>query len=75
LTTEASVEVEVEDKDEILRGIIDTLTIAQQLWVLLIESKSTIAFSVALPQLMTYMRVIRLCVMFGSLSATQRRKH
>ena len=55
--------------------LIDTLTIAQQLWVLLIESKSTIAFSVALPQLMTYMRVIRLCVMFGSLSATQRRKH
>ncbi|NEO52021.1 MAG: type I restriction endonuclease subunit R [Okeania sp. SIO3B5] len=55
LTTEASVEVEVEDKDEILRGRIDTLVIAQQLWVLLIESKSTIGFSVALPQLMTYM--------------------
>ncbi len=55
ITTESSVEVEVEDKDEILRGRIDTLVIAQQLWVLLIESKSTIAFSVALPQLMTYM--------------------
>ncbi|WP_293133434.1 hypothetical protein [Okeania sp. SIO3I5] len=45
-TTESSVKVEVEDKDEILRGRIDTLIIAQQLWVLLIESKSTIAFSV-----------------------------
>ncbi|NEP27712.1 type I restriction endonuclease subunit R [Moorena sp. SIO3I6] len=55
VTTETTVEVEVEDKDEILRGRIDTLVIAQQLWVLLVESKSTIAFSVALPQLMTYM--------------------
>ncbi|WP_205127671.1 MULTISPECIES: hypothetical protein [Okeania] len=34
---------------------VDTLVIAQQLWVLLVESKSTIGFSVALPQLMTYM--------------------
>jgi hypothetical protein len=54
-TTEASVELEVEEGDEILRGRIDTLVIAQQLWVLVVESKSTIAFSVALPQAMTYM--------------------
>ncbi len=55
VTTEASVELEIEEEDEILRGRIDTLVIAQQLWVLVIESKSTIAFPVALPQAMTYM--------------------
>jgi hypothetical protein len=55
VTTEASVELEVEEGDEILRGRIDTLVIAQQLWVILVESKSTIAFPVALPQAMTYM--------------------
>lgn len=55
LTTEASVELEIEEEEEILRGRIDTLIIAQQLWVLIIESKSTIAFPVALPQIMTYM--------------------
>jgi len=52
VTTEASVELEVEEKDEILRGHIDTLVIAQQFWVLIVESKSTIAFPVALPQIM-----------------------
>ena len=55
VTTEASVELEVEEKDEILPGRIDTLVIAQQFWVLIVESKSTIAFPVALPQIMTYM--------------------
>ena len=55
VTTETSVELEVKEKDENLRDRIDTLVIAQQLWALIVESKSTIAFSVALPQLMTYM--------------------
>ena len=55
VTTEQSVELEVEEGDEILRGRIDTLVIAQQLWVLVVESKSTMSFSVALPQAMTYM--------------------
>jgi len=55
VTTEASIELEITEKEEILRGRIDTLIIAQQLWVLIIESKSTIAFPVALPQIMTYM--------------------
>jgi hypothetical protein len=55
LTTEASVELEMEEGEEILRGRIDTLVVSQQLWVLVVESKSTIAFSVALPQAMTYM--------------------
>jgi hypothetical protein len=55
VTTEPSVELELEDRDEILRGRIDTLVIAQKLWVLVVESKSTIAFSVGLPQALTYM--------------------
>ncbi len=55
VTTEPEVELLLEDKDELLRGRIDTLIIQQQLWVIVVESKSTIAFSVALPQALTYM--------------------
>ena len=55
VTTEPEVELLLEDRDEILRGRIDILIIQQQLWVLVVESKSTIAFSVALPQALTYM--------------------
>lgn len=55
VTTEPEVELLLEDRDELLRGRIDTLIIQQQLWVLVVESKSTIAFSVALPQVLTYM--------------------
>jgi hypothetical protein len=56
VTTEPEVELLLEDRDELLRGRIDTLIIQQQLWVLVVESKSTIAFSIALPQALTYMR-------------------
>jgi hypothetical protein len=55
VSTEPSLEIELEDHDEILRGRIDTLIIHQQFWALVIESKSTIAFSIALPQAMAYM--------------------
>jgi hypothetical protein len=55
VTTEPEVELLLEDRDELLRGRIDTLIIQQQLWVLVVESKSTIAFSIALPQALTYM--------------------
>ena len=55
VTTEPEVALLLEDRDELLRGRIDTLIIQQQLWVLVVESKSTIAFSVALPQVLTYM--------------------
>jgi hypothetical protein len=55
ITTEPEVELLLEDRDELLRGRIDTLIVQQQLWVLVVESKSTIAFSVALPQVLTYM--------------------
>lgn len=55
VTTEPEVELLLEDRDELLRGRLDTLIIQQQFWVLVVESKSTIAFSVALPQALTYM--------------------
>lgn len=55
ITTEPEVELLLEERDELLRGRIDTLIIQQQLWVLVVESKSTLAFSVALPQVLTYM--------------------
>ncbi len=55
VTTEPSLQIELEDRDETLRGRIDTLIIQQQFWVLVIESKSTIAFSIALPQALAYM--------------------
>lgn len=55
VTTESSVTLEIEDRDEILKGRIDTLVIAQKFWILVVKSKATIAFSVALPQVMTYM--------------------
>ncbi|MGF1499297.1 MAG: type I restriction endonuclease subunit R [Elainellaceae cyanobacterium] len=55
VSTEPSLEIELKDQDEILRGRIDTLIIQQQFWVLVIESKSTIAFAIALPQAMAYM--------------------
>ncbi len=55
VSTEPSLAIELKDQDEILRGRIDTLIVQHQFWVLVIESKSTIAFSIALPQAMTYM--------------------
>lgn len=55
VTTETEVELLLEDRDKLLRGRIDTLIIQQQLWVVVVESKSTIAFSIALPQALTYM--------------------
>ncbi|NJL85155.1 MAG: type I restriction endonuclease subunit R [Leptolyngbyaceae cyanobacterium SM1_1_3] len=55
ISTEPSLEIELKDQDEVLRGRIDTLIIQQQFWVLVVESKSTIAFSTALQQAMAYM--------------------
>lgn len=55
ITTEPEVEIVLQDKDEVLRGRIDTLIIQQQFWVLVVESKSSLAFSIALPQALTYM--------------------
>ncbi|NEQ95789.1 MAG: type I restriction endonuclease subunit R [Cyanothece sp. SIO2G6] len=55
VSTEPSLTIELDDRDEILRGRIDTLIVHQQFWTLVIESKSTIAFAIALPQALTYM--------------------
>ena len=55
VSTEPSLEIELKDRDEVLRGRIDTLIVQRQFWALVIESKSTIAFSIALPQAMAYM--------------------
>jgi hypothetical protein len=56
IRSESSIEIAVEDEDEVIRGRIDVLVIQQQLWLLVIESKKT-AFSLAqaIPQALTYM--------------------
>ncbi len=55
VTTESSLTLEIEARDEILRGRIDTLVIQQQFWVLVVESKDSLSFTLGLPQLMAYM--------------------
>ncbi|MEM8504923.1 MAG: type I restriction endonuclease subunit R [Cyanobacteria bacterium P01_D01_bin.1] len=56
IRTEESIELLSEDEGHIVRGKIDVLVVRQQLWVLVIESKST-QFDVltALPQALVYM--------------------
>lgn len=56
IETETAVEISAEDDDVIVKGNIDVLVIQKQLWVLVIESKST-KFDVmaALPQALAYM--------------------
>ncbi|MEL6381694.1 MAG: type I restriction endonuclease subunit R, partial [Cyanobacteria bacterium J06626_18] len=56
IQTEESVEITAQDEETIVRGTIDVLVVQQQLWVLVIESKST-RFDVltALPQALAYM--------------------
>jgi hypothetical protein len=50
------VALELEDPDEIIRGFIDTLTVQDRLWILVVESKRTsIPVLAALPQLLAYM--------------------
>lgn len=54
ITTESSVEISLENRDEVLRGRIDTLVIREQFWVLVVESNS-MSFEAAIPQALTYM--------------------
>ncbi|MBO1046339.1 MAG: restriction endonuclease subunit R [Dolichospermum sp. DEX182a] len=56
IRSESSIEIAVEDAEELIRGRIDVLVIQQQLWLLVIESKKT-AFSLAqaIPQALTYL--------------------
>jgi predicted type IV restriction endonuclease len=56
LKTEKSIEIKVEDQDEIIKGRIDVLVVQDQLWLLVIESKKA-SFSLieAIPQALSYM--------------------
>jgi predicted type IV restriction endonuclease len=56
IETETSTEISDEDENVIIKGNIDVLVIQKQLWILVIESKST-KFDVmsALPQAIAYM--------------------
>ena len=56
IRSESSIEIAVEDAEELIRDRIDVLIIQQQLWLLVIESKKT-AFSLAqaIPQALTYL--------------------
>ncbi len=51
-----SVEITIEDPDEIIKGLIDVLVIQDQLWVLVVESKRTsIPVASVFPQILAYM--------------------
>ncbi len=56
IRSEKFVQVEIENGDTVLRGLIDVLVVQEQLWLVLIESKRY-GFSVmqALPQTLAYM--------------------
>jgi hypothetical protein len=56
IEAETSVELELENQDELIRGRIDVLVLNQQLWLLVIESKRA-SFDVltAVSQALTYM--------------------
>ncbi|NET37347.1 MAG: type I restriction endonuclease subunit R [Cyanothece sp. SIO1E1] len=55
ITNEYSVEVEIADRDEKLRGRIDTLVLQNQFWSVVLESKKSISFEAAIPQVLAYM--------------------
>ncbi len=56
LTSEATVEITVDDGEEILKGRLDALILQNQLWVLVLEAKKTaVPLRSALPQLLTYL--------------------
>jgi Type I restriction enzyme R protein N terminus (HSDR_N) len=56
IDSEESVEISIEDQDEIIRGRIDVLVFKEQLWLLVVESKRA-SFSLieAIPQALAYM--------------------
>lgn len=56
INSEVSIQIAIEDTEEIYRGRIDVLVVQDEFWVQVIESKrTTVAFSVAIPQALTYM--------------------
>lgn len=56
VATEESVELTLEDKDDVLRGRIDVLILKEYLWVIVIEAKQ-VGFSLhqAVPQALSYL--------------------
>jgi predicted type IV restriction endonuclease len=51
-----SVEISIDDPDEIIKGLIDVLVVQEQLWIVVVESKrNTIPVTAALPQILAYM--------------------
>ena len=56
IQTEAETELSLDDEDEIIKGYIDVLTLRENLWILVIESKRTqVDIMSALPQTLFYM--------------------
>ncbi|NEQ78333.1 MAG: restriction endonuclease subunit R [Okeania sp. SIO2C9] len=56
IRSEKSVNLELADKEVIIRGRIDTLVMKEQLWVMVIESKrAEFSIEVGLAQLLTYL--------------------
>lgn len=56
ITTETSIDIELEDEGTVIRGRIDVLVLNQLLWLVVIESKrSDFAVTRALPQTLAYM--------------------
>ena len=55
VTAEAPVQIEIQDTHEILKGRIDTLIIQQEIWILIVESKRSVALTAAIPQCLAYM--------------------
>jgi predicted type IV restriction endonuclease len=51
-----SVEISIDDPDEIIKGLIDVLVVQEQLWIVVVASKrNTIPVTAALPQILAYM--------------------
>lgn len=55
ITNGYAIEIELQDRDELLRRRIDTLVFLQQFWSLVVESKRSISFEAGIPQLLAYM--------------------
>ena len=56
ISTEAEVEVLVDERDFVVRGRMDILVLKEQFWVLVIESKrAELSLKVGIPQVLTYM--------------------
>lgn len=56
ISAEPTVQISVEDKEEIYRGRIDVLVLQEQFWLLVVESKrTTFNMDIAIPQALAYM--------------------